>query len=83
MHSGQYVTVVPSVTVIMVSMDELGQSSYVTVVYETEEEVVGAGEDSLYVVGFICAYVPTVATAAAAIELRIFIVKPVCVIAKC
>jgi hypothetical protein len=30
-HSGQYVTVMPLVTVIMLSIDMLGQSLYVTV----------------------------------------------------
>ena len=45
-HSGQYVTVMPFVTVIMVSIDMLGQSSYVTVVYETD----GAARLGMFVV---------------------------------
>lgn len=67
-HSGQYVTVTPFVTVIMVSIEAVGQSSYVTVTYETGDE-----EASGYADG-VCAF--ALATAMAAAETcRTFILK--------
>lgn len=38
-HIGQYVTVTPFVMVTMLSMTDVGQVSYVTVVYDTGKEL--------------------------------------------